>query len=114
MAMPRPRLSTNLFHHLQADLATLQRANVEARGQFLAVKLPPDGRSPTVGSNPEARADAILKVKAFLAANFEIRRRSRLICRSKPVLAPLRARMPQRAVTADVGTFSRRQRYRRS
>jgi len=33
------------------------------------VKLPPDGHSPTVGSNPEARADAILKVKAFLAAN---------------------------------------------
>ena len=34
-----------------------------------AVKLPPDGHSPTIGSNPEARADAILKVKAFLAAN---------------------------------------------
>lgn len=34
-----------------------------------AVKLPPDGHSPTVGSNPEARADAILKVKAFLAEN---------------------------------------------
>jgi dienelactone hydrolase len=33
------------------------------------VKLPPDGHSPTVGSHPEARADAILKVKAFLAAN---------------------------------------------
>ena len=33
------------------------------------VKLPPDGRSPTVGTNPEARADAILKVKAFLASN---------------------------------------------
>jgi dienelactone hydrolase len=33
------------------------------------VKLPPDGHSPTVGSNPEARADAILKVEAFLAAN---------------------------------------------
>ena len=27
------------------------------------VKLPPDGHSPTVGSNPEARTDAILKVK---------------------------------------------------
>lgn len=36
-----------------------------------AVKLPPDGRSPTVGSNPEARADAILRVKAFLAANLK-------------------------------------------
>jgi dienelactone hydrolase len=33
------------------------------------IKLPPDGHSPTVGSNPEARADAILQVKAFLAAN---------------------------------------------
>jgi len=33
------------------------------------VKLPPDGHSPTVGSNAEARADAIDKVKAFLAAN---------------------------------------------
>ena len=32
------------------------------------VKLPPDGHSPTVGSNPEARADAINKVKVFLAA----------------------------------------------
>jgi dienelactone hydrolase len=31
------------------------------------VKLPPDGHSPTVGSNPEARADAILRVNAFLA-----------------------------------------------
>jgi dienelactone hydrolase len=35
------------------------------------VKLPPDGHSPTVGSNPEARADAILKVKAFLASNLK-------------------------------------------
>jgi dienelactone hydrolase len=35
------------------------------------VKLPPDGRSPTVGSNPAARADAILKVKAFLDANLK-------------------------------------------
>lgn len=35
------------------------------------VKLPPDGHSPTVGSNPEARADAILKVKAFLDANLK-------------------------------------------
>ena len=35
------------------------------------VKLPPDGHSPTVGSNPEAREDAILKVKAFLAANLK-------------------------------------------
>ena len=33
------------------------------------VKLPPNGHSPTVGSNPEARADAIQKVKAFLADN---------------------------------------------
>jgi dienelactone hydrolase len=32
------------------------------------VKLPPDGHSPTLGSNPEARADAINRVKAFLAA----------------------------------------------
>lgn len=31
------------------------------------VKLPPHGHSPTVGSNPGARADAVLKVKAFLA-----------------------------------------------
>jgi dienelactone hydrolase len=30
------------------------------------VKVPPDGHSPTVGSNPDARADAIVKVKAFL------------------------------------------------
>lgn len=35
------------------------------------VKLPPDGHSPTVASNPEAKADAILKVKAFLAANLK-------------------------------------------
>jgi dienelactone hydrolase len=35
------------------------------------VKLPPDGHSPTVGSNPEARADAILKVKAFLASRLK-------------------------------------------
>jgi hypothetical protein len=35
------------------------------------VKLPPDGRSPTVGSHPEARADAILKVKAFLAKTIQ-------------------------------------------
>jgi len=35
------------------------------------VKLPPDGHSPTVGSNPDARADAILKVKAFLASNLK-------------------------------------------
>lgn len=35
------------------------------------VKLPPDGHSPTVGTHPEARADAILKVKAFLAANLK-------------------------------------------
>jgi len=35
------------------------------------VKLPPDGHSPTVGSNPEARADAIDKVKAFLSANLK-------------------------------------------
>jgi dienelactone hydrolase len=35
------------------------------------VKLPPDGHSPTVGSNPEARADAILKIKAFLAAKLK-------------------------------------------
>ncbi len=35
------------------------------------IKLPPDGHSPTVGSNPEARADAILKVKAFLSANLK-------------------------------------------
>jgi dienelactone hydrolase len=31
------------------------------------VKLPPDGHSPTVGSNPEARADALAKIKALLA-----------------------------------------------
>jgi dienelactone hydrolase len=35
------------------------------------VKIPPDGHSPTVGSNPEARADAVLKVKAFLASNLK-------------------------------------------
>jgi len=38
---------------------------------FTHVKLPPDGRSPTAGTNPEARADAIAKVKAFLAANLK-------------------------------------------
>ena len=32
-----------------------------------SVKLPPDGHSPTVGSNPEARADTINRVKQFLA-----------------------------------------------
>ena len=32
------------------------------------VKLPPDGHSPTVGTNKEARDDAILRVKQFLAA----------------------------------------------
>jgi dienelactone hydrolase len=32
-----------------------------------SVKLPPDGRSPTVASNPEARADAINRVTQFLA-----------------------------------------------
>src|SRR5215831_3680228 len=31
------------------------------------VKIPPDGHSPTVGSNPEARADAINRVTQFLA-----------------------------------------------
>jgi dienelactone hydrolase len=31
------------------------------------VKLPPDGHSPIVGTNPEARADAIDRVKKFLA-----------------------------------------------
>jgi dienelactone hydrolase len=35
------------------------------------VKLPPDGHSPTVGSNPEARADAILRVNAFLAVQLK-------------------------------------------
>jgi dienelactone hydrolase len=35
------------------------------------VKIPPDGHSPTVGSNPEARADAIQRVKAFLADNLK-------------------------------------------
>lgn len=35
------------------------------------VKLPPDGHSPTVGSNPAARADAIQRVKAFLVANLK-------------------------------------------
>ena len=35
------------------------------------VKLPPDGRSPTVGTNPEARADAILKVKQFLSSKMK-------------------------------------------
>lgn len=32
------------------------------------IKLPPDGHSPTVASNHKARADAIEKVKAFLAS----------------------------------------------
>jgi dienelactone hydrolase len=36
---------------------------------FTNIKLPPDGHSPTLGSKPEARADAIIKVKAFLATN---------------------------------------------
>ena len=36
-----------------------------------AVKLPPDGHSPTVGSNPDARADAIVRVKEFLAKNLQ-------------------------------------------
>ena len=31
------------------------------------VKIPPDGHSPIVGTNPEARADAIDRVKKFLA-----------------------------------------------
>jgi dienelactone hydrolase len=31
------------------------------------VKIPPDGHSPIVGTNPEARADAIVRVKNFLA-----------------------------------------------
>jgi dienelactone hydrolase len=35
------------------------------------LKLPPDGHSPTVASNPEARANAIANVKAFLAANLK-------------------------------------------
>jgi dienelactone hydrolase len=33
------------------------------------IKLPPDGHHPTLGTNPEARADSILRVKAFLATN---------------------------------------------
>jgi hypothetical protein len=33
-----------------------------------SIKLPPDGHSPTSGTNPSARADAIVKVKAFLAS----------------------------------------------
>jgi dienelactone hydrolase len=35
------------------------------------VKLPPDGHSPTVGSNPEARADAINRVTQFLAKELQ-------------------------------------------
>ena len=35
------------------------------------VKLPPDGRSPTVGTNLDARADAIVRVKQFLASNLK-------------------------------------------
>jgi len=35
------------------------------------VKLPPDGHSPTVGTNPEARADAIVRVKQFLASTLK-------------------------------------------
>jgi dienelactone hydrolase len=35
------------------------------------VKLPPDGHSPTVGSNPEARADAINRVTQFLAKQLQ-------------------------------------------
>jgi dienelactone hydrolase len=31
------------------------------------VKLPPDGHSPIVAPNPEARADAIERVEAFFA-----------------------------------------------
>jgi dienelactone hydrolase len=37
---------------------------------FADIKLP-DGRSPTFGSNPEARADAIRRVKEFLASNLK-------------------------------------------
>jgi dienelactone hydrolase len=32
---------------------------------FTNVKIPPDGHSPTMGSNPEARADAINRVTQF-------------------------------------------------
>jgi dienelactone hydrolase len=32
------------------------------------LKLPPDGHSPTIGSNPEARADAISRVTQFLGS----------------------------------------------
>jgi dienelactone hydrolase len=35
------------------------------------VKLPPDGHSPIVGSNPEARADAINRVTQFLAKELQ-------------------------------------------
>jgi dienelactone hydrolase len=35
------------------------------------VKLPPDGRSPTVGTNREAREDAIVRVKQFLAGKLQ-------------------------------------------
>jgi dienelactone hydrolase len=35
------------------------------------VKLPPDGHSPTVGSNPEARADAINRVTQFLSKQLQ-------------------------------------------
>jgi dienelactone hydrolase len=36
-----------------------------------SVKLPPDGHSPTMASNPEARADAINRVTQFLASELK-------------------------------------------
>jgi len=38
---------------------------------FTDVKVPPDGHSPTMGSNPEARADAINRVTQFLAKQLQ-------------------------------------------
>jgi dienelactone hydrolase len=35
------------------------------------LKLPPDGRSPTIGTNQEAQSDAIGKGKQFLASNLK-------------------------------------------
>jgi dienelactone hydrolase len=35
------------------------------------IKMPPDGHSPTVGSNPEARADAINRVTQFLSKQLQ-------------------------------------------
>jgi dienelactone hydrolase len=39
----------------------------QPKTELTNVKIPPDGHSPIVATNPEARADAIVRVKKFLA-----------------------------------------------